>query len=320
MGLSDISGIFSRYFVVGFFLPAFFALAALSIFSTSHLNPPGYQRGTQDGILVLGGAALLVGLLLLGLSYPILRFFEGYPLLARGLRRLRGALVGLQRRTYDGLAATKRLALESTSAEEQYRGVVAWQQLNRGFPGEGRLLPTRFGNAVRAFEDAIYARWRLDGIAVWPRIEPLLSEQEQELHSNARTDVAFFTNSALAAWAVGVTLVADEVAFAPVGIQYGWLYAIPFAVGYLLYRGAIGAAVRWGTEVTASVDLHRLELYDRLGFRAPLGLGDERERIARPLNKFLLFGEDLPDDLWQLPSALSRDGGRRTKQRKEVRA
>ena len=40
MGIKDVTGVFSRYFVVGFFLPSFFALIVLSQTVTGHLLPP----------------------------------------------------------------------------------------------------------------------------------------------------------------------------------------------------------------------------------------------------------------------------------------
>jgi hypothetical protein len=300
MGLSDVSGVFSRYFIVGFFLPAFFALMTLAITVTDHLYPTGYQPRTQGGILVLGGAALLLGLLLLGLNYPIIRIFEGYPLWAPRLAWLRQGLVALQKRSFDPLEKEQQLALKpDATPDEIRRGTVAWRKLDWSFPTDpGRLLPTRFGNAILAFEYYPFTRWRLDPIATWPHIEPLLSDQERELHSNAKTDVAFFLNSTLGAVAVGITLIADEVAHGPVRTLYAWLYVLPFLVGYLLYRCAIGAAQRWGTETRASIDLHRLELYARIGVRQPRSFSDERTNIAPALNRFFLYSEQLPDDLW----------------------
>jgi hypothetical protein len=41
MGFSDITGIFSRFFVVGFYLPSFFALFAIDlVVTTGRLSSP----------------------------------------------------------------------------------------------------------------------------------------------------------------------------------------------------------------------------------------------------------------------------------------
>jgi hypothetical protein len=118
-----------------------------------------------------------------------------------------------------------------------------------------------------------------------------------QLHEAAKTDVAFFLNSTVAAIGVGATLVADEIAHESGGLTRVWVYAVPFALAYLVYRFAIGAAVRQGVEMRASIDLHRLEVYERLGVRRPKSFQDEHE-IAHRLNRFFLYATPLRDGLW----------------------
>jgi hypothetical protein len=118
-----------------------------------------------------------------------------------------------------------------------------------------------------------------------------------QLHESAKTDVAFFLNSVLAAVAVGLVLIADEIAHGALEARYTWLYVIPFALAYLFYRFSINAAWRQGVEMRASIDLHRLEVYERLGVRRPQSFSDER-RLARRLNRFFLYAMELGDDLW----------------------
>jgi branched-subunit amino acid transport protein len=297
MGLPDVAGVFSRFFIVGFFLPSFFALVALAQLCTSAFVPDGleeYSGATQ--ILILSGLGLLVGLFLLGLHRPILRLFEGYPALQSRVGR---PFISLQRRAYEKLAEQKRGARPEADSETQSRGIAAWRRLDRYFPDDpSRLLPTRFGNVLRAWEDYSYNRWGLDAIPFWARVEPLLSEQEQRLHEDARTDVAFFVNSSLAALVVGIVLVGDGITNTPIGWAWAWLYLLPFLFAYLIYRFAIDAGQRWGVEIKASLDLHRLEVYDRLGVRRPASFSEERSTIAPALNRFLLYAKPLPDELW----------------------
>jgi hypothetical protein len=297
MALTDVAGIFSRFFIVGFFLPSFFALVALAQLSSDELVPDGFaQYSAATEILILGGVALLVGLFLLGLHRPTLRLFEGYPLIPLGVAR---PFLSLQRRAYDRLAGEKALAHPDAKPDERERGIRAWLRLDRFFPDDrSRLLPTRFGNALRAWEDYSYNRWGLDAIPFWARVEPLLSEQERHLHENAQTDVAFFVNSSLASAVVGVVLAADAIASPRVGLEWAWLYLMPFLLAYLIYRFAIDAGQRWGVEIKASLDLHRLEIYDRLGIRRPRDFADERKTVAPALNRFFLYGMPLPDELW----------------------
>jgi len=298
LGLSDVAGVFSRFFIVGFFIPAFFGFFAMAELGTSDIVPDRfetYSAGTQ--ILILGAAGLLVGLFLLGLHRPVIRTFEGYPMSGRlGLDR---PFVSLQRRRFDELTKLKAAGGPQADADVRAKSMKAWLKLDRYFPDDrDRLLPTRFGNALRASEDYSYNRWKLDGIPFWARVEPLLSGQEKELHEAARTDIAFYLNSSLAAIAVGVFLIADEVANTPVSAAYGWVYVVPFIIAYLIYRFSIDAAQRWGVEIRASLDLHRLEVYDRIGVRRPTGFSDERDVIAPAVNRLFLYAIVPSDDLW----------------------
>jgi hypothetical protein len=309
MGLSDVAGVLSRFFIVGFFLPAFFALVALAELATSALLPNGFERYSSTAeILILGGVGLLAGLFLLGLHRPILRLFEGYPLMRSGIG-LERPFIWLQHRTFDELAERKAAAGPKADPQTNSRGMRAWLTLDRFFPDDrSRLLPTRFGNALRAAEDYAYNRWGLDSIPFWAHVEPLLSDQERQLHENARTDVAFFVNLSLATAVVGVVLIADEIAHTPVDPVFAWIYVAPFVLAYLIYRFSIDAAQRWGVEMKASLDLHRLEVYARLGVRRPTSFTDERRTIAPALNRFFLYAQELPDELF---ATTPTEGGER---------
>lgn len=298
MSPKDVAGVFSRYFIVGFFLPAYFVLVGLSRSLTSDFLPTVYKshsEGTQ--LLILGGAALLLGLLLLGLNYPIYRLFEGYPLFERSDRWYVSWLIGpmrdRERQRFHDLCAIR----DSESQPQDKRGRAAWR-LDREFPPtEESVLPTRFGNAVRAFEVHATTRWGLDSVGAWPRIELLMSDSEAENHATAKSDVAFFINGALLAAVAGLTLVANEIASTPLDRLAVALYLIPFALSYLLYRFGVGAAVRWGSVVRAIIDLHRFAFYEAIGVRQPKHFTDEREVVAPAVNGALVYGFPIPDEL-----------------------
>lgn len=300
MALSDITNVFSRYFVVGFFLPAYAWLLALWLTASSDLIPKalkGHSQTTQ--VLILGGAALVAGLMLSGLSYYITRLYEGYGLErlrdSRALGWLRRGAIALQARRYERLLEVR----QNKQAPAWKRAEAAWY-LDKWYPkNRDDLLPTRVGNAIRAFEQHSNARWGLDGVTVWPRIAALLSADERELEVDAKINFYVFINASVGAYAVGICLVVDaEMHKSPAA--WHWLfYGIPFLVGYVLYRAAIGPAVDWGDSVRAGIDLHRLDLYEKLGVRAPTSFSDERQ-IADTVNKALLYGHPLlTDDLWR---------------------
>jgi hypothetical protein len=303
MGLGEITGVLSRYFVLGYFVPAFFSLLALSQLLSTAAFPHEYlQLSTQNQTLLLGGAALFTGLVLLGLRYPLIRVFEGYPLEFGPLRPLRQPFIRLQSRSFDRLDRIRA----NPSAPGR---AVAIRLLDRRFHKDrARLLPTRLGNAFRASENYSYTRWGLDGVAAWPRIDALLSDREVELHTNAMSDLAFFLNSTIGAVIVGIALALDEITHTPLEPRYAFAYVAPFLLAYALYRAAIGAAERLGTERRASIDLHRHELYNRLGLRSPHNFREERSTLAPAINQCLLYRKQIPDDLAQPPTTTKKGG------------
>jgi len=297
MSPSDVAGVFSRYFIVGFFLPALFTLIGLSQALTDPFLPNAYQRlegGAQ--IAVLGGIGLLLGLLLLGLNWQIFRLYEGYPLAERRrqlrtLGWLHELLVARQKHLFDQL-----VDIRDGTGDNADRENAAWR-LDREFPDSAdRLLPTRFGNAVLAFETHAMKRWGLDSVAIWPRIDMLLSEREGEQQANSRSEAAFFVNGSLLLFVAGAALLANQIVDSALS---GWallIYLAPFLGGVLLARWAVGAAARWGNTVRAAIDLHRFELYEKLGVRRPLDFTDERERVAASVNQALICGQAIPDE------------------------
>ena len=88
MGLGDVTGVFSRYFIVGFFLPSFFGLALLKITLSENWLPDAIAPDTAKSFLVIGAVALLIGLLLIGIRDPLLYFISGYPFIRQTRNRL----------------------------------------------------------------------------------------------------------------------------------------------------------------------------------------------------------------------------------------
>ena len=151
------------------------------------------------------------------------------------------------------------------------------------------------GNVVGAYESYPWTRFGLDASIAWKRIDELLSPREQELHAIARSDVEVLLNGSLLATVVGLAVFVDRVVHpSPAAVS-----AVAFlALSYVLYRLAASAEGRLGDEKRASFDLHRFELYQGLGLRAPASLVDERTTVAPAVNELLQFGGDVPDELW----------------------
>lgn len=297
VAFSDFSSLFSRQFLIGFLAAPLAGLFLLSQFMSDSWLPSAYVvASASTQVIIIAAAAVFIALLLSGLQYPLTRLLEGYPLeraqKAPVLRRLYRWRLRHWQQVFDRLTA----ALEGAPGPERTRAAV---RLNGCFPAKREsLLPTEFGNVLRAFETHPRRRYGLDGIAIWPRVAMLLSDGERADVDEASTDVQFFVNLLVVTVLVGAVLAADVAAHATSisgrVVSAALVSMGTLAAGVLCWRASIGAGRRWGSSVRAAFDLHRLELYERLGVKTPHTAAEDIV-IGRAVNRLLLFGEPVPD-------------------------
>jgi hypothetical protein len=286
----DIGGVFSRLFVVGFFLPSFFSLSALGILTDGHISRNPFGEDADIQVLVLGGLALLAALVLQGVWARV----TAGATVAGGGGHLPGWLFRpLRSREQQRFDELERQSREGDVAER----ATARVQLRRRFPSRrDRVLGTRIANAFRATQDDVFDRYGLDVAAVWRHIELMLDEREERVHDEAKADQAFFAHLMLGALIVAPIAVAERLRHEPLSDWRWWfsLVGLPLSA-WLFYRAAVSTTLRWHDEIRASVDLHRADLYDKLGLPRTAARTAARQ-TARALNRFLLYGEPRLDD------------------------
>jgi hypothetical protein len=304
VALKDLSTFLSRFFVVGFYLPTLFSLALASTILRKDWVPNAFELIDEKGNLVTGpGVALLkiavlslpVALVLSGVWRRIFQLFRGAPffgldtLLARR-PRLQALLVRRQWNAWD------RLYARTWAADEAARNAAA-RTLDVRFPAQrDRVQPGRFGNAVRAYEEYPQRRWGLDFQAAWPRVEALLADTERGLHDDARTSLAFALNLSFGLLAVGAARLVGEVARWDLWHWSALLNVLPFLGGYLAYRLlALDALMDVGGRIRSSIDLHRLELLDKLGARKVPPYSELEAGLAIAVSRHLLYGSSNAD-------------------------
>lgn len=223
------------------------------------------------GLLVVVGSAVIVE----QLAFSALRLMEGYrwgPLGTLLTRRKRVQLRHLDVRA-QGLAAAGDAALPRIEAAL------------RRHPAQGRELPTRLGNLLRASEDRPGERYGLDAATCWPHLWLVLDESTRSELVAARASL----NGAAQLWLW-------SIAFA-VWTLWAW-WALPAAVvgaAYAYYVAALSAARTFGALVEAAFALHRHRLYRALRWPLPERPADE-PAAGEALSLYLLRGIS-PDDL-----------------------
>jgi len=290
VALTSFAGIFSRWFVVGFFLPIFFGCVGLDQMSHGALIPKE-DRGGETRMLVYGGVAVLLGLLLTATYARVIMLFCGHwipgPLAARRRQKWINKRNALAERIRD---LDRRLP--STEGNARGRLEVKLHRYRETYdqlpPEDHWIEPTKFGNALGLGGSRLHKQFGLNLLFVWPALEAIVPEDQRQLELQARTDTAFAVNGALAAGgvaalALGNMVFAGHWSYRPLGVAGGMVIA------GLLYLEACDKALRWVAETQyALVSVHWLELCDRLGTARPGNEStEERRRAAKALGVLL---------------------------------
>ena len=159
------------------------------------------------------------------------------------------------------------------------------------------MLPTRLGNAIRAFEAYPTDQYGIAAITIWPRLVAVIDKEYAGAIAEQKTSFDFMLNSSALAITcaamlaiVGVTL---PVPFASTGWLLLWTAQIAalIALSYWCYEGAIGRAVAWGQMIKGAFDLFRHDLLKKLGYTTmPTTMSEER-RVWRVLSQQIIFGD-----------------------------
>jgi hypothetical protein len=284
---SDLSKLFSYGFVVGFFLPAMLLITATRLLvllfepkiATSLVDIWGQLEivWTLPGALVV---AWLLGTLLLIINRALIRFLEGYGLLKRI------GLLNRQLQRFDTLKKRLDEVKEKRDTEKREYGearpetIREYRELfwewRRVFPHERSfILPTRFGNTLRAFEVYPYVLYGIDSIALWPRMLALLPTDFRNSINEAKARVDFGVN--MVYLTPLVILEYGILAIITTKLPMPWLVFLLLVVTWLSYRLTISSALQWGDLVKSVFDLYRGDLLKQMGLKQPESWDEERK-------------------------------------------
>jgi hypothetical protein len=258
--LDTASGLLGRRLLTTTWLPglAFLSLAGVLVCSATRWSAAlaAWQSLPADlrGLAIALFAAATVSLtqLLAAVRPGLIRLFEGY---------------------WDGIPLLRRLTARRVRRLDRpsIRDSRPWT-----LPVPGTMLPTRFGNIIRAAEQEA-RRYGMDAATAWPRLYVTLPE----------TFTAHF-GAAAGALDLAVTISTLGAVFAVAGggfaiVTLPWYAALSCVVGGLLtgwvgYRAAVRTAVGYGELVRAAFDVHRWLLLDAMGLTRPTSLSAEREQ------------------------------------------
>lgn len=317
---SELPKLFDRNFAIAYFLPVGLFIAA----STWLLKSVGYWAKIET---VLTGTTIvdttlailigwIVGILLLVLNREIYRFLEGYntynPLRIFGNRAKQKYKAKVTRKDWldDNYS--------NLTADERSERTKLMKELVESYPDREELvLPTAFGNALRAFEVYPRVMYGFEGIDGWPRILAVLPKDYRELIDDAKAQVDWWVN--LGVMSLLFLIEFWYVVFSKWGLTPYWYItalnillplAIYLALNYLLLWRATSAAIGWGDYVKSAFDLYRFALLESLGIEAPKTRDAER-KLWTKFSQAILF--NLPDSLPDLKKSESKTSAKKGK-------
>ena len=295
---SELPKLFDRNFAIGFFLPvALFLIAALSVLAGIPAVSAHLAVGTKDLVTGLTAAAVATWGLAIGLvalNYVLIRFLEGYywPLNRWGF---------LKKRQVDRWKSLSKeldeLENEWVTHAKEYGNpprelVDKRNQLMRRrvseFPDEqGLILPTAFGNIVRAFETYPRIMYGIDSIPGWIRLLSVIPKDFQTYIESAKAHLDLCVNFLYLSVLLGlICVVRLSFAFDTWTLV---LLALSLAIAAGMYSTAKGAARHWGTFVKAAFDLHLDALAAKLGYTKLPRTANARRTFWYQISQSLIY-------------------------------
>jgi hypothetical protein len=335
-----LSRLIDKDFLVGFMLPAAFGMISIVIL----LNDISPRFSLYSYIINTQSSSTPLMLKLSSASIGILWIFAVILQIMNG--SLQNMLVG-----YSGpFNRTKWKAQMAAKYEEQsaqlcelYRAISdpetdVSEELRRQYysgnirfrkvwPSNRRLvLPTRFGNVIRAAETYALQRYGADSVALWPRMQALVSKKAQAQLNDARAQLDCFINL----WVLGILCAVIAITRSLGALYSSWpvsadtivtgggyalasLGAILFS--WLAYEKAIERGFIWGELFRSAFDLYLPSLAKQMGYKLPPKEKEQRRFWAAVNNSFLYQQPMRAEDWTTVQTASGADTSGDTKKR-----
>ena len=314
--LSEFTKIVDRNFVIGYLLPIVLFISAnvllvqlffpqfnlyTNIFISQSQNNSTISTASDIALIYLiqnflsvslaALTAIILSIILMILNRILIRIVEGYylfrhtPLQQRQLNKFRTLSGNLNRIEREREEERKRTGTISPESEKKYEAqyMETLLKLKERFPpSEEHILPTSFGNVIRAFELYPQVLYGMDSIPIWVRISSLLSKESTQGLNDSKAQVDFAINSMYLA----LMIFLEYIAFAAINrsLLMIWIPILALGITIIWYQFAISTASEWGYQVKAIFDLYRNTLLSQMGVRIPNKWEDERivwQKISR---------------------------------------
>lgn len=283
----ELPKLFGRNFAIGFLLPVavLIPVALLVVGSFDERLMDALVRelnGLRANPSALGLTLFLfflwlAGILLLALNIAIIQLKEGYgkwnpAVLWRSIefRRFNRHRTKLREFNREYVAGLSEDAAVIRGRNEE------GELLASRFPDrEDLVLPTAFGNTIRAFEVYPRVMYGLDSIPAWPRLLMVMTNEARELIETAKAQMDFWVN----VWLLSLLIFAEYLLLVLLYGRAGNPWALlSLALALAASNRARAAAAEWGETVKAAFDVYLLDLRDKMGLEEDLDREAEKQQ------------------------------------------
>jgi hypothetical protein len=307
---ASLPKLFDKNLIIGFLLPVLLALAAAAwLFPAIGMLQPlrslSAESKTLDKLAYLLLLAYAFAILLMMTNTPQYRFLEGYLWPVSKLKPLK------ERQDRRRRAISEQLAVLDHADDPDQRALAdrLARRLVEEFPPLNQaVMPTSFGNVIRAFESYPLVTYGVDGVPAWTRLASVVPEEFAAGLEDARAQVNFLVNLLYLMIPFGVAALCRAAAETPWPLVWraaahgdilDWRPSAAAIAGAALvvgawptYRFAVTRAAAWGDVVKAAFDCYLPALVTQLGYALPATDG-ERRALWVELNALFVYWQPL---------------------------
>jgi hypothetical protein len=199
---------------------------------------------------------------------------------------------GLEKELLDGL-------------KTDYYGLVAFYDQHYP-PPNAEIMPTQFGNVLKASEAYPGTRYGMDAVQFWPRLWHVIPDSYRKSIDDARNELSFLVNMStlsimfyllcIGAILFNASLLGfiswDEVFVN--SIRYILAGLLALVCNWFFNRAALFSVANFGIMVRSAYDLFRLDLLEQFRLKMPKDSVEEFQ-IWRNLGELIVLGQDSID-------------------------
>jgi hypothetical protein len=169
------------------------------------------------------------------------------------------------------------------------KGLIAAGREDRLFPRDpDDTQPTSFGNVLAATADYPRVVYAMEAFLWWPRLQPLLPTEYQDLLSTKETPMRAMLNLCLVAIYLAFLAVVVLGLLGTQELNALLILAAGVVISHLCYRAAVTQATEFARAVWVAFDLYRSLILEQLHEERPATLEEERvlwQRLAERMQQ-----------------------------------